>query len=221
MDSAYLNLHNEKVSAFYSFIQSTCYVSKDSWKQMCAIMKFRTAKKGEYLLDYLEIENSVRFLTSGIVKCEDHFKNKSFVYDFRAAPIILSETFSLFNEIPSRITLETITDCEYLELPRKPLLKLLFSNLDLAEFATKGVVNYLGLTHYKQALLRTLSAEQRYKHFLKEFPQVAQTAKLSDIASYIGVTQQSLSRIRQNITWGKNELKLKSLNNELELRHSL
>jgi hypothetical protein len=51
--------------------------------------------------------------------------------------------------------------------------------------------------------------------------KIAQTAKLSDIASYIGVTQQSLSRIRQNITWGKNELKLKSLNNELELRHSL
>lgn len=103
----------------------------------------------------------------------------------------------------------------------RPATKLLFSNLDLAEFATKGVVNYLGLTHYKQALLRTLSAEQRYKHFLKEFPQVAQTAKLSDIASYIGVTQQSLSRIRQNITWGKNELKLKSLNNELELRNTL
>lgn len=44
-------------------------------------------------------------------------------------------------------------------------------------------------------------------------------AKLEDIASYIGVTQQSLSRIRKNVTWETNEKELEALSNELEVVH--
>lgn len=211
----------EYQSEFHSFVNSTSPISEASWQAMRGIMNFKTAEKGERLLDYLKIESSVRFLYKGIVKCEDHFNAQSFVYDFRVAPIVLSETFSLFNAIPSRITLEAITKCEFIELPREPLIELLFSHLDLAQFATKGVGNYLGMTHYKQALLRTLDADLRYKQFLREFPQVALIAKLSDIASYINVTQQSLSRLRKNITWEHDELELEALSNELDVVHSV
>jgi|GEM_PF-450718 len=211
----------ECLRAFRTFICQTFPISDTSWQKLCRIMSIKTANKGERLLDYMKIEKSLRFLWSGIVKCEDHFNEKSFVYDFRMAPIVLAETVSLLNGIPSRITLESITPCVFIELPREPLLKLIFSHLDLAEFAAKGVVNYLGMTHYKQALLRTLDAEQRYKHFLLEFPEVALTAKLSDIASYIGVTQQSLSRLRKEIKWGKDEVALEALNNELALVHGI
>ncbi|HPE77430.1 MAG TPA: Crp/Fnr family transcriptional regulator [Draconibacterium sp.] len=216
-----LENYADYISDFYLFVTSTSAVSATSWQATCNIMNYRMMKKGERLLDYMKVESAVRFLTKGIVKCEDHFNEKSFVYDFRVAPIILCETVSFFNTIPSRITLEAVTDCEFIELPRVPFVKILFSHLDLAEFATKGVANYLGMTHYKQALLRTLDAEQRYKHFLKEFPGVALKAKLSDIASYIDVTQQSLSRLRKEITWGKEELELEALSNELALVHGI
>ncbi len=211
----------ECMEAFHTFVNSTFSVSTDSWNDLCTIIEFKTVEKGERLLNFMKTEQSLRFLWKGIVKCEDHFNEKSFVYDFRMAPIILSETVSLLNGIPSRITLEAITHCEYINMPREAVLKILFSHYDLAEFAAKGVANYLGMTHYKQALLRTLDADQRYKHFLREFPQVALNAKLSDIASYIGVTQQSLSRLRKEIQWTKDELELKTLNNELALIHGI
>lgn len=204
---------------FRSFISATSPISDSSWDKMCSIMNFWRVEKGVRLLDYMEVESAVRFLGKGIVKCEDHYNDKSFVYDFRVAPIVLSETVSLLNNTRSRITLETVTECDFIELPRKPFVEMLFSNIDLAKFCAVGVVNYLGMTHYKQALLRTLDAQQRYKLFLREFPNVALEVKLEDIASYIGVTQQSLSRIRKNTTWGKNEQELKALSNELEVVH--
>lgn len=203
----------------YDFIKATSPITDQSWEKMCQIMQFCQVSKGERLLNYMKIESSVRFLGKGIVKCEDHYNDKSFVYDFRVAPIILSETVSLLNALPSRITLEAVTDCEFIELPRVPFVEMLFSNVDLAKFCAVGVVNYLGMTHYKQALLRTLDAGQRYKHFLREFPTVAINAKLEDIASYIGVTQQSLSRIRKEIKWEADENALEALSNELELVH--
>ena len=182
-------------------------------------MVFKKIEKGVRILDYMHCENAIRFIGKGIVKCEDHYNDKSFVYDFRVAPIVLGETVSFLNNTRSRITLETVTDCELIELPRNPFLEIIFSNLDVSKFCAIGVANYLGMTHYKQALLRTLDAEERYKRFLKEFPTVALEVKLEDIASYIGVTQQSLSRIRKNITWGQNEKELEYLSNELEVVH--
>lgn len=207
------------IDQFREFINSTSPISDESWKKMCDIMVFRKIEKGVRMLDYMHIENAIRFLGKGIVKCEDHYNEKSFVYDFRVGPIVLAETVSFLNNTRSRITLETVTDCELIELPRESFLELIFANLDISRLITYGVVNYLGMTHYKQALLRNLDAQERYKRFLKEFPSVALEVKLEDIASYIGVTQQSLSRIRKNVTWEQNEKEQEYLSNELEVVH--
>lgn len=203
----------------HSFINATSPISDESWERLCAIMKFWRVEKGEPLLDYMGVETAVRFLGKGIVKCEDYYNEKSFVYDFRVAPIVLSETVSFLNNTRSHISLETLTECEMIELPRAPFLDLMFKHIDLARFCMIGVVNYLGMMHHRFALMRTLDAEQRYKHFLREFPGVVLKAKLEDIASYIGVTQQSLSRIRKNVTWETNEKELEALSNELEVVH--
>lgn len=204
---------------FREFINSTSPISDSSWNKIYDIMVLKRIKKGVRILDFMETESAVRFLGKGIVKCEDHYNEKTFVYDFRVGPIVLSEMVSFLNNTPSQITLETVTECELIELPRDPFLNIIFSNLDISKFCAIGIANYLGMTHYKQALLRTLDAHERYKHFLKEFPSVALKVKLEDIASYIGITQQSLSRIRKNIIWEKNEKEMEYLSNELKVVH--
>ena len=47
--------------------------------------------------------------------------------------------------------------------------------------------------------IHTKTAEERYLHLMEEHPYLFQKAKLSHIASYLGITPQSLSRIRKNI----------------------
>ncbi len=44
-------------------------------------------------------------------------------------------------------------------------------------------------------------AEGRYKYFISSFGQASNQLPLKDIASYLGIKQQSLSRIRKNMTW--------------------
>ena len=45
--------------------------------------------------------------------------------------------------------------------------------------------------------LHTKSAEQRYQTLLREQPEVSQRVSLGHIASYLGITQETLSRIRK------------------------
>lgn len=213
------NHYPKYIEQLHTFTEHTSPISDKSWKKIVDIMKLWRVPKGTRLLDFMQVESAVRFLGTGIVKCEDTFNNKTYVYDYRVAPIILSEAISLLNNTPSTITLETCTECDFIELPREPFIDLMFSDMDISRFCMIGVANYLAMMHYKHGLLRTLEANERYKLFLKEFPQVALQCKLEDIASYLNVTQPSLSRIRKNIVWEENESELEFLSNELEVVH--
>ena len=46
--------------------------------------------------------------------------------------------------------------------------------------------------------MQTKTAEERYNELIKNYPDIFQRAKLKDISSYLGIAQQSLSRIRAN-----------------------
>lgn len=50
------------------------------------------------------------------------------------------------------------------------------------------------------SVLNNETAKEKYLRLLKEQPRVIQIAKLEDIASYLGVTRRTLSRIRKEIT---------------------
>lgn len=213
--------HQHYFSLFRDFMTRTGPMSDENWKRIQSVMKIWSVPKGVRLLDYMEVESALRFLGKGIVKCEDHYNNKSFIYDFRVAPVVVSEMVSFLNNHPSRITLETCTECEFVEVPREALLQQISTEIEMAISCSFGVANYLGMTHYKQALLRTLNAEGRYKQFIKEFPTVALECKLEDVASYLNVSPGSLSRIRKNITWEKDELELEALSDELAVVHGM
>jgi hypothetical protein len=103
---------------FREFINSTSPISDSSWNRICEVMVSKQIKKGVRLLGFMEIESAVRFVGKRIVKCEDRYNDKKFVCEFRVGPIILAEMVSFLNTTRSRITLETVTECDFIELPR-------------------------------------------------------------------------------------------------------
>lgn len=202
---------------FKIFIDTTKPISLLSWEMMRARSRVVKYNRGEVLLEAGQSEHVFRFLVDGMVKCIDGSTKEAFVYDFRVGPIILAEPFSLFHDTPSRMSFVTISNCYIIEIPKVFFLDNERRYIDVLLFGYTCVTNYLGLVYHKQALLHRLTAEERYKQFLAEYPDVAPYAKIEDIASYINVTPPSLSRIRKQMKWDDTELHLKKLSNELEL----
>jgi CRP-like cAMP-binding protein len=76
------------------------------------------------------------------------------------------------------------------------LKKLSSSNLELSNLVLALVEEYAAFLHYRLNALQFQSAQERYKELLKHESEMLQRVSLTHIASYLGVSRETLSRMR-------------------------
>jgi CRP-like cAMP-binding protein len=111
----------------------------------------------------------------------------------------VSDLSSFVTQTPGKINIEAIEDSELLLLPHLELENL-FEQIPPLERYFRHLYQraYVSLQQrYNSAVSNT--AEDRYRLLISEFPQIATRIPLIYIASYLGITPESLSRIRKQI----------------------
>lgn len=95
--------------------------------------------------------------------------------------------------------IELLEDCLLYKINSKALIELYKTDIDLANLGRR-IAEYFGSKSEMRIIERlSLSATERYNLLLKEQPELLQRISLKYIASYLGVTQVSLSRIRAQL----------------------
>jgi len=106
---------------------------------------------------------------------------------------------SFNNNISAAEGIEAACDAELIVLKKQKLLglyeKLLYLKELINGITTQALLEKIQIRNAYQGE----AAAIRYKNFLLRQPDIALRVSLSDIASYLGITQQSLSRIRKNV----------------------
>lgn len=100
----------------------------------------------------------------------------------------------------SKMNTECITDCEVLSVSQQNLKKLILQSPNMQEFSVVIFEEAIDMIERRADDLATLDAEQRYRKLLKEHPSILQHVPLMQIASYLGMKPESLSRIRRKLT---------------------
>lgn len=141
------------------------------------------------------------FLKTGIVRCFTTDLNGAEVSTrFFSAPDFLNDYLSFFNNQASEENYETIGAVKVHALNFENM-QYCFHNIP--EFREWGrmllTLNYVSI-HQRMLSFLKESAEARYLKLLNDQPEVIQQVPLKIIASYIGVTDSSLSRIRKEIS---------------------
>ena len=95
--------------------------------------------------------------------------------------------------------IQAITDCKLLVFSKKDWDELLDTIVDWDRIAAKIVQKCLTATIERRSPLVSEDATTRYLSFIEKFPLLVNRISLAYVASYLGITQQSLSRIRKNI----------------------
>jgi len=155
--------------------------------------------KGDKFVTSGRISVRIGFVKSGILKCSLIGKDKEVVDDFVFENQFVSNYVSFLNQEPSTKEIICLSDCELWVAP-KSKIDALGQQYDFIKLMAKETSEQLFIaTHQKLENLRLLSAKERYllllknkDHFLQQIPQY-------EIASYLNVTTETVSRIKKEI----------------------
>lgn len=156
-------------------------------------------QKNELLLKEGEVAGEYYLLEQGIVRSFVYdYDNNEITTDFFCPSDIVIIPSSLFQQKPSQENLQAVTACSLWKIDYDCFQEL-FHRME--GFREWGRVWFSAqLFHMKQRSLDmiTETALHRYEKLLKEKPEIVQQAPLKQIASYLGITDTSLSRIRRH-----------------------
>lgn len=154
--------------------------------------------------DYLLKEGKVSdyyFLSEGFLRVFtfDTEGNEVTTY-FYSPNRIVFDAASFFMKLPSTENIQAMTPCKLYATNFEKLNQLFHSVAGFREFGRQMIVKEF--VAYKQRTLAMInqSAEQRYLKLIEANKDVFQHAHLSHIASYLGISERTLNRIRQNFT---------------------
>ncbi|MEO9077634.1 MAG: Crp/Fnr family transcriptional regulator [Gelidibacter sp.] len=157
-------------------------------------------RKGNLFLEKGKMANDYYIVESGLVRAFTHdYKGEEITTDFVGENEILIEVSSLFRRIPAQENLQALTDGIAWKIDFKSFQDIYHKSPGLSEWGRAWMSHQLFNLKQRHIDMISVSASDRYLNLIKEKPQIIQQASLKYIASFLGVTDTSLSRIRKEI----------------------
>jgi len=157
-------------------------------------------KANTVLLDKDAISTKTYFLEKGYVRSyifnED---NEEITTNIYRAPCFVNDFLSFFKQQPTKEIYQTVTECVFWETGLENVQHNFHNIPEFREFSRLlFVLNYYNI-HDRLIEMASQKASTRYFNLMKKDPDIFQHVPLKVIASYLGIKDSSLSRIRRDI----------------------
>jgi CRP-like cAMP-binding protein len=182
----------------FDYISKRIDLTKEVREFTKSISTIKTLKKGDVLINENQIVNKTYFVLEGCIR--------SYVFDgvgkehtlqFALKNDWISDYIAIFNNEKSSQTVECIADSIVVETSVSEGIENIFLRFPKIESIHRKNLERNIVSLQKRILNHLqLTSLDRYKIFLKQYPEIEKYALNYHIASYLGITQQSLSRIR-------------------------
>lgn len=164
----------------------------------------RYLKKGEFVVRIGEVQNDVYFLETGIARgffLDVNGKDITDCFVFHCGSVAIAFS-QLKLDVPSLMTIEMLEDGNFFCVPISVVIQLQ-KNYKEALMLYNHLLTAALETHWNlKRVLNSCTAVQRYQWFLKEYPGLIDRVNNKYIASYLGMTPVTLSRLRRMLRGG-------------------
>ncbi len=154
--------------------------------------------KNDFFLKEGKVSNAYYFLVDGFMRAFTlDTEGNEVTTNFFGKNKVVFEVSSFFLQTISTESIQAVTDCRGFSISFEKLNTLFHSFPEFREFGRMMLVKNFAAFKQRTLSLINKSAEERYAELMQSNPEIFQHAQLKHIASYLGVTDTSLSRIRR------------------------
>lgn len=142
------------------------------------------------------VADKLYLIRKGCMRLFFYHEGKDITFQFFFEGDFVASFDSLYKRTPSLFYLESIEPTELTAIRREDFYNQINNNLSLRQLYEKKLIDRFHA--YQQLFLSRIknTPQQRYEELLKEYPNIIQRVPQHYIASYLGITPVSLSRIR-------------------------
>ena len=183
---------------FYNYLSDS--LSKSEIDQLSKFLVEKRIGKGEILLRAGSVCNHSFFVEEGLLRSFSIDKQgKEHVIQFAPENWIISDRSSLLFQEPSEFFIDAVENTTLIMFDEEFVVKASELSAKYRSFNQKALNNHI--RHQQRRINRLLSAtaEERYLNFIQLYPNITLRVPQWMIASYLGITPESLSRVRKEL----------------------
>jgi len=160
-----------------------------------------TLRAGEFLQRAGEVSRYAAFVASG---CLRNYvidgEGKEHIVQFAPETWWLADVISLSTGAPSQYFIDAIEDSELLLIDPPSQQQVVDQVPGYAAALRTGLHKHAAAKDQRIVTSLTASAEERYLEFMDRYPSIAQRVPQRMVASYLGVSPETISRVRKNLS---------------------
>ena len=190
------------MKSFVEIIRNIYPLSDESIALLLPHVRKTFYPKNTYVIKPEDLKKEFFFIKQGLLRVNISILNKeiilAFLHDKEYFP---SSCISFISEIHvfQSISISTVNDCVIYELNKKTMDILFWENLEIANF----IFNLINICYVDsiEGIIRNkcFTPTERYKLVIQMFPEVFNKLSVKETASFLGINNTSLSRIRKKI----------------------
>jgi len=182
-------------------IENRTHLNEDEFDIVKNYFVPRKLRKKQFLLNEGEVCKYIGFVNSGCMReYTIDSKGNEHIIQFAIEDWWVSDLNSFLSGEPAEYNIDALQDSEILLLEKSARDKLLDECPKMERFFRILIESNHVANHKRITDSLSTSAEEKYLKFIKTYPKLFELVSQNQIASYLGITPQSLSRIRKELS---------------------
>lgn len=183
--------------SLFSLLKTLAPFENHELEMLAPKLKIASLKKGEFFSKAGLITDRIGYVNSGLLRSFYDIKGKETTTFFLQEGTFAVAFLSYLQMQPAVENIQAIEDSELIIIGKKDLTNLYEGNWKWQQVGRVLIEEFYIKMEQRSITLQSQSAQERYETFLTEFPGVIKYVPLQQVASFLGISPETLSRIRK------------------------
>jgi len=184
-----------------NILKRNIHLTPDEIKILQSKFTYKHFRKHQYILQQGELSRVESFIVNGLTRTyEVDEKGQEHILQFGMEDWWIGDMYSFLSGKPSAFNIDCLEDTEVLQITKSNLEQLYGEVPKMNQYFRLLLEKALISTNQRIIASLRKTAAERYLEFLEKYPFINQRVSNHQIASFLGITPQSLSRVRKDLS---------------------